>query len=673
VTDASSIAAAPSLGARSSVLAQAATVIGVMALLIHLAWERIAGIDPAALWTAAAATPIWALVAAAALTALSHAAVTFYDPPALRAVGATVPTRRALGGGFAASALGQMLGFGPIVGAAARWRLHQAAGVTAAQAVAATAVATAGFMLGALGLLGLLAAAAPLPIASLTGMDATMTRTAGALAAAAVCGLGLAVWLRPPRRWTVACGVTVAPLGGRWVPSMAALSAVELTAAAGALWVLLPENAVTPFPALMAAYVAALLLGQISGAPGGLGVFEAALLLALPHAPAEGLLAAAALYRLVYVAPAGVVAAAMALRAPRPATLASHPCPAAARVIAASPRAEAALARLGDKRFFTGPDGRAAAMLGVRAGDWVLMGDPFGPRDARDRLMRALEAEARAAHARLSVYKAEDAIYWSARGWRVLPLGEEAWLDPREFRIDTPTRRELRRKLAQARKAGATIHRHAPGAAPLTRLAAVAAAWRAAKGGREMTFSMGRFDPGFVADHAVIEARVGDATVAFLTVWRAPTGAEHAIDLMRALPDAPQGVMHLLTAEAIAAAAESGAARFSLCMAPLSGLDRLRPAAGLSRALRALHDAKGDPYGLQGLRRFKESFRPTWTPRYVAAPGPLGPLRCLLAARGLVHAPTPEPDIDALRAAEAFLAGDADFGAEAPAAAARAV
>jgi phosphatidylglycerol lysyltransferase len=131
--------------------------------------------------------------------------------------------------------------------------------------------------------------------------------------------------------------------------------------------------------------------------------------------------------------------------------------------------------------------------------------------------------------------------------------------------------------------------------------------------------------------------------------------------------------MHLLTAEAIAAAADAGASRFNLCMAPLSGLDRLRPTTTLSRALRQLHDAKGDPHGLQGLRRFKESFRPIWTPRYVAGPGPFGPLRCLLAARALVNAPTPAADIAALRAAEAFLAGDADFDAPSEAVATRAV
>jgi phosphatidylglycerol lysyltransferase len=101
-------------------------------------------------------------------------------------------------------------------------------------------------------------------------------------------------------------------------------------------------------------------------------------------------------------------------------------------------------------------------------------------------------------------------------------------------------------------------------------------------------------------------------------------------------------------------------------MAPLSGLERLAPVTPLSRIGRLLYERADGRRGLAGLRRFKESFRPDWTPRYLAAEGPWQALGSLLAARALVAAPAPPIDVDALVAAQAFL--DADLDLDAPAA-----
>jgi phosphatidylglycerol lysyltransferase len=140
------------------------------------------------------------------------------------------------------------------------------------------------------------------------------------------------------------------------------------------------------------------------------------------------------------------------------------------------------------------------------------------------------------------------------------------------------------------------------------------------------------------------------------------------LDLMRPAPDAPHGTMHLLTLSAIEAAAAAGARSFNLCMAPLSGLERLEPVTPLSRIGRLLYERADGRRGLAGLRRFKDSFRPDWRPRYLAAGGPWGALAALIAARALVAAPAPPIDVGALAAAQAFL--DADLDLDPPAAAA---
>jgi phosphatidylglycerol lysyltransferase len=82
---------------------------------------------------------------------------------------------------------------------------------------------------------------------------------------------------------------------GQWL-----LGTLELTVASSVLWLLLPEAATISFPAFCGAYAVAVLAGIVSHVPGGLGVFEAVLLLALPQVTTTEILGALLAYRLLY-------------------------------------------------------------------------------------------------------------------------------------------------------------------------------------------------------------------------------------------------------------------------------------------------------------------------------------------------------------------------------------
>ena len=69
---------------------------------------------------------------------------------------------------------------------------------------------------------------------------------------------------------------------------------------AGVLFVLLPGGHNLSFETFLAIYVFAVMLGVASHAPGGLGVFEATILLALSSYPREPVLGALLLFRLCY-------------------------------------------------------------------------------------------------------------------------------------------------------------------------------------------------------------------------------------------------------------------------------------------------------------------------------------------------------------------------------------
>jgi len=74
----------------------------------------------------------------------------------------------------------------------------------------------------------------------------------------------------------------------------------DVCAAAAVLYMLMPEGLNLPFTTFLAIYVLAAMLGIASNAPGGIGVFEATILLALSYLPRESVLGSLLLFRVCY-------------------------------------------------------------------------------------------------------------------------------------------------------------------------------------------------------------------------------------------------------------------------------------------------------------------------------------------------------------------------------------
>jgi len=236
----------------------------------------------------------WALLC----TALSYIALSGYDSSGLRYVGAKVDRRTVLLTSFTAYALGNTVGFGVLTGGAVRMRMYTAAGIEPPQVARAIAFNAGAFGLGmtAFGALGLLWGAHD--VAKIAGLHAWALRLAAGALLAIVAAI---LWLcRRQRELSIA---------GRWTlklppPQLAwqqlAISAADLCFAGAALWVLLPHGAVN-LPTFVAFYAIALALSVISHVPGGLGVFEAVILLACGgRVSTEAVLGALLVYRGVY-------------------------------------------------------------------------------------------------------------------------------------------------------------------------------------------------------------------------------------------------------------------------------------------------------------------------------------------------------------------------------------
>jgi phosphatidylglycerol lysyltransferase len=79
-----------------------------------------------------------------------------------------------------------------------------------------------------------------------------------------------------------------------------AVACADLLCAASVLYVLLPQQATISFGAFAGIYLIAIAAGVISNVPGGIGVFEAVLLLLLQSVPKGSLLGALVAYRAIY-------------------------------------------------------------------------------------------------------------------------------------------------------------------------------------------------------------------------------------------------------------------------------------------------------------------------------------------------------------------------------------
>jgi phosphatidylglycerol lysyltransferase len=217
-------------------------------------------------------------------------------------------------------------------------------------------------------------------------------------------------------------------------------------------------------------------------------------------------------------------------------------------------------------------------------------------------------------------------------------LGEEAVVSLDEFGLEGARRRNLRQSFHRAQREGLSfeILDRTTVAARIDELAAISESWLSSKNTREKGFSLGRFDPAYIQRFDVAIARLNGQAVAFANVITTDTKAEASIDLMRHLPAAPPNTMLFIFVQLLLYFKAQGFRRFTLGMAPLSGLET-HPLAPLWHRFGHLVYNRGERfYNFQGLREFKEKFDPVWEPRYLATTPGISPILVMADIAALI-------------------------------------
>jgi glycosyltransferase 2 family protein len=272
------------------------TIIAIAAVVLYRILRTINGAEV----VQALVTTDWRNIALAALcVAGGYFTLTFYDLFALRTIGRPdVPYRVAALAGFTSYSVGHNVGASVFTGGAVRYRVYSAWGLNAIDVAKICFVAGLTFWLGNATVLGLGIAYVPLAASAIDQLPGWINR-GGAILILTVLGLYVVwVWRRP--RVVGREGWSVTLPGGPLTLLQIGIGIVDLAFCALAMYMVLPGEPNIGFVTLAVIFVAATLLGFASHAPGGIGVFDAAMLVALWQFDKEELLAGLLLFRLLY-------------------------------------------------------------------------------------------------------------------------------------------------------------------------------------------------------------------------------------------------------------------------------------------------------------------------------------------------------------------------------------
>ncbi len=281
--------------------------LGIAASLLIIAFaiatlvRTLKGVDTAVILTALADLPPHHIALAALCVVGAFCTLTFYDFFALRTIGKKhVPYRIAALSSFTSYTIGHNIGATVFTGGAIRFRIYSDYGLSAIDVAKICFLSGLTFWLGNLVVLGLGMAWHPWAASAMDLLPPSMNRLI-----ALGCLAGIAayfVWLTmgKQRRELGQNGWKVVLPSARLTLLQVLIGVVDLGFCAMAMYLLMPPQPGIDFVSLAVVFILATLLGFASHAPGSLGVFDAAMLVALPQFGREQLLATLLVFRILY-------------------------------------------------------------------------------------------------------------------------------------------------------------------------------------------------------------------------------------------------------------------------------------------------------------------------------------------------------------------------------------
>lgn len=295
------------------------------------------------------------------------------------------------------------------------------------------------------------------------------------------------------------------------------------------------------------------------------------------------------------------------------------------RILANSGESYSSLALLGDKRFYLGAHKSSFIMYGISGRTYVVMGDPIGDEAEFEDLVWSFYEEVRHQGGRIALYEVSArylSIYLEL-GLTILKFGEEALVDLSSFTLAGSAAQNFRTAINKMTKAGYSFAVLLPAGIndSMEELRSVSRSWLESRHNGERGFSMGFFDEKYLQNFPVAVVTFAGKIVAFANICPSGDHTEISVDLMRFCSGLPNGIMDFLFVHVILWGKDNDYRKFSLGMAPLSGLEQRKVAPLWNKAVTLVFHSGVESYNFRGLRAFKAKFSPEWIPRYLALSG----------------------------------------------------
>src|SRR3982075_4207877 len=239
------------------------------------------------------------LALALLLTAVAYGVLPGYDAIALSHVDHPPPIRRIAFGSFIAYALSHSLGFPLLSGGPVRYRFWSVWGLSTSEIAQAISFAGATFIIGMVAVAGGVFLLEPRSTIDLLHLPGSTLKPLGAVCLLLVAGY---LVLTTTRYKTFRLFEWEFPVPStRLAIAQLGVAVVDWSAAGAVLYVLLPAGYRLAFLPVLGVFLIAQFAGILSHVPGGLGVFEAIVVLLLsPRVPAASIVGSLIAYRAIY-------------------------------------------------------------------------------------------------------------------------------------------------------------------------------------------------------------------------------------------------------------------------------------------------------------------------------------------------------------------------------------
>src|SRR3954447_9926302 len=293
-----------------------AASLAIIAFAVTTLVRTLKGVEGGIILTALTEISVGHIALAALCVVGAFCTLTFYDFFALHTIGKKhVPYRIAALSSFTSYTIGHNIGATVFTGGAIRFRIYSEYGLSAIDVAKICFLSGLTFWLGNLVVLGVGMAWHPWAASAIDLLPPTINRLIGL-----GCLIGIAayiVWLimGNNRRELGQNGWKVVLPSARLTLVQIMIGVVDLGFCATAMYLLMPAQPGIDFIALAVVFILATLLGFASHAPGSIGVFDAAMLVALPEFGREELLATLVVFRILYfLIPFGISISIMGMR-----------------------------------------------------------------------------------------------------------------------------------------------------------------------------------------------------------------------------------------------------------------------------------------------------------------------------------------------------------------------